>query len=213
MDWYLRVEGEAIFNNCEVGDGGKSSPGPGGAIFVDESGVVVFNGGVQITDVSILDDEGSNGGGIYNKGTVNVKGSSKFERNWAETAGAIYNDEGAFFRFKKGATAVFSECASFDGLASSIFNAGYFEFSGAALFLESKSESRGGAMAVSPTGETILSTDSVFFQVESKGDIGASVYVFEGGSVKIPESLPFVATGEDDGVCGTIYFEDGEECV
>lgn len=209
---YFRVGGLATMNDCEVGGGGESSPGPGGAVFVGEEGLVVFQGGVEISDVSIIDDEGNDGGGIYNTGKVIVKGKSKFESLFAESAGAIFNAEGASFKFKEGATAIFTECRSFDGIGGAILNEGVFEFSGAALFLDGRSD-RGGAIVVQDTGEMVLSEDSVFFENESSDDIGAPVYVFSGGSLTVPESLLFIGNGNEDAVCDTIYFEDGAVCI
>ncbi|CAN0208451.1 unnamed protein product, partial [Laminaria digitata] len=73
-DGYFRVDGEATFTSCEVAGGGESSPRPGGALYVGEEGSVLFHSAFDISDVSIIDDEGNNGGGIYNKGKFNIKG-------------------------------------------------------------------------------------------------------------------------------------------
>lgn len=86
-------------------------------------------------------------------------------------------------------------------------------FSGAALFLNGKSFWHGGAIVVQRTGETVLSEDTVFFQNESGDDIGAPVYVVDGGSLEVPDDLLFIGNADEDAVCGTIYFEDDEECV
>ena len=69
MDGYFVVEGEASFVRCEVSGGGESSPGPGGVIYVGPTGSVLFDT-VYMSEVSIIDDEGNNGGGIYNEGKV-----------------------------------------------------------------------------------------------------------------------------------------------
>lgn len=53
---------------------------------------------------------------------VNIKGDAMFDDLRAEAGGAIYNGEGAEFRFKKGATAVFIDCLSFDGTGGSVYN-------------------------------------------------------------------------------------------
>lgn len=70
VDGYFVVEGEASFVRCEVGGGGESSPGPGGAMYVGPTGSVLFADTVHMSEVSIIDDEGNNGGGIYNEGKV-----------------------------------------------------------------------------------------------------------------------------------------------
>lgn len=74
VDGYLRVEGHASFVGCENSGGGESSPGPGGAMYVGETGSVLFAGEVTMQDVSIIDNEGNNGGGIYNLGKVCLVG-------------------------------------------------------------------------------------------------------------------------------------------
>ena len=59
-DGYFRVKGNATFTRGEVTGGGESSPGPGGALHVGEEGSVLINGDLDISDVSITDDEGRN---------------------------------------------------------------------------------------------------------------------------------------------------------
>ncbi|CAM9598842.1 unnamed protein product [Sphacelaria rigidula] len=212
-DGYFRVAGEAIFDNCENSGGGESSPGPGGALWVGENAVVVFQDTLEIKDVSIIDDEGNNGAGFYNLGRVIVKGDSIFENLSAETAGAIFNGESATFKFKDGATAVFNDCRAFDGIAGSIFNAGEFKFSGAALFFNGNSPDRGGAIVVGETGEMILAEDTVFFNNPSDDPIGAPVFVVAGGSLTPANNMIFVNNADDDAVCDAIYFEADDECV
>ena len=70
VDGYFVVEGEASFVRCENGGGGESSPGPGGVMYVGPAGSVLFADTVYMAEVSIIDDEGNNGGGIYNEGKV-----------------------------------------------------------------------------------------------------------------------------------------------
>lgn len=41
-------------------------------MYVGETGSVLFAGKVSMSEASILDDEGNNGGGIYNKGKVKM---------------------------------------------------------------------------------------------------------------------------------------------
>lgn len=75
VDGYFRVDGDATFVRCENQGGGESSPGPGGSMYVGETGSVLFAGEVSMSEVSIIDNEGNNGGGIYNKGKVNIRSS------------------------------------------------------------------------------------------------------------------------------------------
>lgn len=53
---------------------------------------------------------------------VNIKGDAMFDDLGAEGGGAIYNGEGAEFRFKNGASAVFIDCLSFDDLGGAVYN-------------------------------------------------------------------------------------------
>ena len=94
-DGYFRVDGDAVFTSCDVTGGGESSPGPGGGLYVGEEGSVLFNGKLEMSSISITDDEGGDGGAIYNAGKVNIKGSTRFESIRARDGGAIYNAAGA----------------------------------------------------------------------------------------------------------------------
>ena len=204
-DGYFRVDGEATFTRCEVGGGGESSPGPGGALYVGPQGSVLFNGGVEMSEVSILDDEGNNGGGIYNEGKVNIKGDSRFENLRAEAGGAIFNTLGAQFNFRNNAAAVFIDCTASDGIAGALFNNGYFKFSGPALFVNSDAP----VIYVSPTGETVLSKDSVFWGNDDVDN--PSILVASGGQLTIASSVSFIADVESD--CSTVFDEEADMCL
>lgn len=60
-------------------------------------------------------------------------------------------------------------------------------------------------MVVQDTGETVLAEDSVFFHNETGDDIGAPVYVVNGGSLEVPDNLLFIGNADEDAVCGAIY--------
>ena len=168
-------------------------------------GSVLFNGGVEMSDVSILDDEGNNGGGIYNEGKVNIKGDSKFESLRAESGGAIFNTVGAQFNFRNKATAVFIDCLAFDGIAGALYNNGYFKFSGPALFVNSDAP----VIFVSSTGETVLSKDSVFW---GNNDVdNPSIRVASGGQLTIPTSVSFRADVESS--CSTVFDDEADQCL
>ena len=200
-DGYLRVDGAAVFTNCDVVGGGESSPGPGGALYVGEQGSVLFNGALGISDVSIIDDEGDDGGGIYNRGKVNIKGDAVFESLRARDGGAIYNAGNAQFQFKQQATAVFLDCSAHDGTAGALYNRGYFKFSGPALFYDTDHPS----VYMSSKGETVLSKGSVFWSI---GDTSRpAVEVASGGEFEIPRSVSFI--GYDDADCTVDYVGDG----
>ena len=70
VDGYFVVEGEASFVRCENSGGGESPPGPGGVMYVGPTGSVLFADTVYMAEVSIIDNEGNNGAGIYNEGKV-----------------------------------------------------------------------------------------------------------------------------------------------
>ncbi|CAM9720418.1 unnamed protein product, partial [Ectocarpus fasciculatus] len=153
------VDGDATFTGCESVGAGESAPGPGGAIFVGETGSVSFNQGVTITETSITDDFGGQGGGIYNLGEVNIAGGSRFEDISASSGVAIYNGEGAQFHFTNGATAYFRDLSNRDSSGSALYNRGYLEFSGPALFVEADTP----VIVASETSVTILSENSAFW--------------------------------------------------
>ncbi len=70
VDGYFRVDGDAGMVRCENSGGGESSGGPGGCVYVGPSGSVLFGGSVEMKEVSIIDNEGDDGAGIYNLGKV-----------------------------------------------------------------------------------------------------------------------------------------------
>lgn len=212
----ITIEGVSEFYSCENGGGGESSPGPGGCVYNGETGFMLFKGGVHMNEVSIIDDEGNNGAGFYNVGRVNIWGDSKFSEMYAETAGAIYNEKGAKFNFRKGASVIFSECKASDGKAGVIYNNGEMKFTGPALFLEGRSYWVGGAIVIGGDGDMKMSKDSVFFKNISDDDSGAPVFVHTGGSLDISmddvhfiENLAF--SGEP--TCGTVFFEEDGVCL
>ena len=59
--------------SCVTG-AGESRLGPGGAVHVSESGSVLFNGGVDITETRISDGFGGDGGAMPRFGTISVSG-------------------------------------------------------------------------------------------------------------------------------------------
>lgn len=123
-DGYFTVDGEAPFARCEVGGGGETSPGPGGALYVGETGSVLFNGKLEKSEVSLIDEDGNNRRGIYNKGKVNIMGDATFDELRAEGGGAIYNAVGAQFKFRNNATALFVGCRAHDDYSGALFNEG-----------------------------------------------------------------------------------------
>lgn len=128
-----------------------------------------------------------------------------FENLRAEAGGAIYNGAGAEFRFKKGATADFIDCLSFDGIGGAVRNDGYFKLSGPALVVEC----RAPTFVVGSSGYTRLSEGSVF---NGDGSVEAQpiMYVSEGGRLTGVGKVTF--DDEADTGCGTVYYEEGDEC-
>lgn len=211
---YFRVDGDVKMVNCENSGGGEGSPGPGGAIFNDVNGSILFNGTVEISQVSIIDDEGNNGGAFYNLGKINIKGDSTFSQLYAESAGAIYNGVNATFNFKRGASALFYDCKAFDGYSGAILNNGYFKFSGPALFLEGGSDYKASQISIGSTGTMILKKDSYFFNNYCSEPNCASIWVESGGSFTYSKPTSFVKSFTNYGemLCEGVYFVDGEEC-
>ncbi|CAM9303396.1 unnamed protein product [Ectocarpus sp. 13 AM-2016] len=183
---YFRVDGEATFTGCDIIGAGESPPGPGGAVYVGETGSVLFNEGVTITETSITDDFGGRGGGIYNLGKVNIKGDSRFEEISASDGVAIYNGEGATFNFRSGARAFFRDLNNRDSEGSALVNLGFFKFSGPALFFDAELP----VIVAMDNSETIISEDSAFWTWdESPGD---ALTVNDGADFSLPDSVTFV---------------------
>ena len=195
---YFRVDGAAILTRCDISGAGESPPGPGGAVYVGEKGSVLFNEGVAITETSITDDFGGQGGAIYNLGKVNIKGNSRFEDLRAAEGGAIYNGQDASFIFRKGATALFRDVSNRDSEGSALFNRGYFKFSGPALFVDAAPP----AIVTVGDSETIISKDSAFYQLGYPGETeypdDEAISFAEEGILEVPSSVIFVGvTGPD----------------
>lgn len=187
--------------------GGESSAGPGGAVYVGDTGSVLFESTVTIRDVSIIDNDGDDGAGFHNRGKVNIKGDALFERLTAEFGGAIFNAEGAEFRFKRGATAVFVDCRAQDGIGGAVYNAGYLKFSGPSLVLNS----RAPTFVVTGTGYTRLSEGSQFWGgVATSGNVAVDILVEDGGRLTGAGKVSFVNGPESE--CPTVFYEDGNTC-
>ena len=207
------VEGLANFENSENSGGGESSPGPGGVIYNGNEGSMLFKSGIEVSDISILDDEGNNGA-IWNSGTIRLSGACKFTRNFAESGGSLYNTEGGKIIFNKGSSVVFNDVSASDGVGGAIFNNGYMKFKGPALFLEGRSYYEGGAIVVGKTGSMKMSKNTIFFANRS-GTSGAPVHVRTGGEFKFNEEKTYFISNVGagfDATCPTVYFADGEVC-
>ncbi|CAM9617593.1 unnamed protein product [Ascophyllum nodosum] len=198
------VDGVTTFEACFIIGGGESSPGKGGAIFNDVNGYVGFDGGVNIADTFLTDDEGNSGAGVYNRGKIIVAGDSTFQDLRADTdnkaGGAIYNGEGATFKFKNKAAATFIDTAAEDG--GGVYNAGNFRFSGPALFVQS----RGSAIFNVSPGNMKLSTGSVFWANSGSNNNGGAVNNEAGAILDIADDISFVGNSGD--LCDDIYLEE-----
>lgn len=211
---YFRVDGDAVMTHCENSGGGESSPGRGGALFVESCGSVLFAQGVKIADVSIIDDEGNNGGGIYNLGKVNVRGDSTFTDCFAESAGAIYNGADAVFQFKNDASAIFWNCRSFDGQAGAIMNFGEFKFDGPAVFLEGHSYDRASQIYVGDGAFVRIKKHSYFFGNTCDEANCAPIYVASGGEASVSDTTIFVKSLSTYGdiACEGVFYEETGAC-
>ncbi|CAM9498316.1 unnamed protein product, partial [Ectocarpus sp. 13 AM-2016] len=147
------INGDATFTSCESVGAGESAPGPGGAVFVGETGSASFSEGVTTMETSITNDFGGQGGGIYNLGEVTLAGGSRFEDIVASSGVAIYNGEGAQFCFRNGETAYFRDLSNCDSVRSALCKLGYFEFSGPAVFVDADTP----VIVASETSVTVLS--------------------------------------------------------
>ena len=210
---YFRVDGSAVMTGCENLGGGEGSPGKGGAIFNDVTGSVRFER-IEISDVSITDDEGNLGGAIYNLGKVNVNGDSAFSSLRAEGGGAIYNGNDAVFNFKRGSSVLFYDCsASSESNAGAVLNNGFFKFSGPAVFVDGQGSGyKGSQITIGSEGSMKLSDNSYFF----RNGGGAPIYVEDGGELDYDEDMvSFVSNdfGNQEEECVSVYFEHDNVCV
>lgn len=214
---FFRVNGDATFERCENSGGGEGSPGRGGCVFNGENGSMVFEGDLEMSDVSITDDEGNSGGGFYNLGKVNVKGDSLFDLLRAETGGAIFNGEGATFNFRSGGSTAFVANRAQDGNGGSVHNLGNMNFRGPVLFLQSTAEYLGGA--VFNSGSMKFGDMAIFFDVRAEDFTGAPVYVDDGGELDFKESDVVFLDIEVDELadplltCKGVYFEGDDACI
>lgn len=222
-DGYFRVDGKATFSNCvvvpEEGSGSGSTggllPGNGGALYVGEKGSVLFDLELDMSNNGIRSSgpraftAAINGGGIYNEGKINTKQGAVFNRLRATAGGAVYNAAGAQFRFRSFSRALFLECDLLDDLGSALYNRGFFEFDGPALYVENGAP----AIYVEEGGETDLSSSkSSFFQATAIGSrVKAAIVVASGGSVDVDIGFGNFFSNADP-VCGTVFFEEDETC-
>ncbi|CAN0022276.1 unnamed protein product, partial [Laminaria digitata] len=97
------------------------------------------------------------------------------------------------------------DCWASDDIAGALYNHGYFKFSGPALFVNSDAP----VIYVSPTGETVLSKNSVFWGNDDEEN--PSIRVASGGQLTIPSSVSFIA-GVDSS-CSTVFDEEADQCL
>eukprot|EP00903_Cladosiphon_okamuranus_P009302 g8874.t1 len=187
---HFRVDGDAIFTHCDITGAGESPPGPGGAIYVGETGSVLFNGQVSIAETYITDDFGGDGGAIYNLGTVDIQGTARFQELSASEGGAIYNGENAVFNFGSGASALFMAVSNRDARGSALYNLGYFAFSGPAFFVDMEAP----VIVAQDGSETIISEDSAFWDLDHYG--GEAIDVGAAADIIIPDTVTFVGFAE-----------------
>ena len=199
----FRVGGDATFTNCKAMGGGESVAGDGGVMYVGETGSTVFNGALEMAYVSIADDDGGNGGGIFNEGKVELKGDATFESLRGGNGGALYNAAGAEFTFMDQATALFVDCQSQHGVGGALYNAGNFMFSGPASFIDLATP----IIYVASTGVTVLSDNSVFVDT---GLLDPVIRVATGGVLDIPVSVSFL--GDVGSGCHTVYSDEDDSC-
>ncbi|CAN0180140.1 unnamed protein product [Ectocarpus fasciculatus] len=184
---YFRVDGDATFTSCAIIGAGESPPGSGGAVFVGETGSVLFNQGVAISDTFITNDGGGDGGGIFNLGKVNIRGDSRFEELAARDGAAIYNGEGATFNFRSGASVLFSDLSNRES-PSALVNLGFFRFSGPALFVDADAP----VIVAEEGSTTIISKNSVFWKFENDDVTSEAIVAADSADVSIPSSVTFV---------------------
>lgn len=118
---------------------------------------------------------------------VSIGGNARFEELTASHGGAIYNGDGAAFELSNGATALFRGVGNTDGQGSALFNRGFFQFSGPALFVDADSP----AIVAFDGSETFLSESSAFWDVGEPGAEAISVGD-DSADITIPGSVTFV---------------------
>ena len=208
----LSVRGNTIMTNCENYGFEDGSGGEGGAIF---NGV---NGTVNMNNVEISESyaQESNGGGFFNSGKVSIFGISTFSGMMSKNGGAIFNDIGGVFTFKKNTNMVFSDCRA-DKTGGAVYNLGTFKFSGlASVFTAGSSSSRGGQIYIGEGGYMKLKNTSLFMNNKSEEGTGAAVFVQSGGQFYYYKKEAFFVNNKsvyEESTCQGVFYEDGEKCL
>ncbi len=153
----LYLNGGSVTNN-ECITGSSTARVGGGGIYNEESAVLVMNSGTISGNSSRYiernNDEARDGGGIYNCGTVTVKGGT-ISDNSAQYGGAIYNDTNATLEITGGTFsgntvsrnasggAIYNKSTSFT-VSGGSFNGNKARYGGA-IYTEAAAVIRGGS--------------------------------------------------------------------
>ena len=203
----FHVFGSSTMRQCD-NKSGESNGGKGGAIFNGVNGIMKFDKGMSMSETSSTND-GSLGAGFYNLGSVIIKGTSKFsEMHSSVGGGAIYNGEGAVFKFRSDSVVLFNRCAD-----EGVINDGVLGLYGITIFLEDRTEVNGAQIYVGPTGTMKMKRNSIFFRRYQVDEIyDPIIVVADGGDLNYSKTTKFVTVALPDGVCGGIYFEKDQSC-
>lgn len=122
-------------------------------------------------------------GGIYNRDKINTNADAMFEHLRVWDGGALFNAHGVQFRFQGQATALFLYSTSHDGIGCALFN-DCFSSVVAQLFSSRRMRLQS---TIHPTGETVLSENSVFWTNEDSSD--PVIFVASGGEIDTTSSV------------------------
>ena len=189
--------GGAIYNNGTIsfdgatrfeGNGVSGEDGKGGAIYNEKDGVLTFTGDVSFVNNTATGERYSDGGAIYNEGTINFGTDEKrvnvtFENNSAKDGGgSIFNRNGgvitirgnAIFSSDADAAAVMKYGGAIRNYKDADADGSQFIVDGDATFTNSKALLNGGALS-NGEGSLFSVSGNATFENNSAGENGGAI--------------------------------------
>ena len=189
--------GGAIYNNGTIsfdgatrfeGNGVSGEDGKGGAIYNEKDGVLTFTDDVSFVNNTATGERYSDGGAIYNEGTINFGTDDKrvnvtFENNSAKDGGgSIFNRNGgvvtirgsAIFSSDADAAAVAKYGGAIRNYKDADADGSQFIVDGDATFTNSKALLNGGALS-NGEGSLFSVSGNATFENNSAGENGGAI--------------------------------------
>ena len=186
-------QGGAIYNNKTIsfnettsftGNTVSGVDGKGGAIYNGTDGVLTFLSGVSFSNNTVSGEGYSDGGAVYNKGTVNFGTDDKrvnltFEKNTAKNSGGAVFNVGGVITVKGDVTFTGDTTAKYGGAIrnykeSDTAAGAQFIADGDATFTENEASLNGGA--ISNSEDSLFSVaGNATFEKNTAGDTGGAI--------------------------------------